>query len=109
MKLTSKWPAADRALVPAGELPPTISGLSISKATQGKQAQVRFKLDRKASVVVQVLKGKKVVATKTVKGKKGKNSVKPLKKKLGKGSYTVRVTATDVKRVAIAEKKLHVK
>ena len=109
VKLTSKWPAADRALVPAGELPPTISGLSISKATQGKQAQVRFKLDRKASVVVQVLKGKKVVATKTVKGKKGKNSVKPLKKKLGKGSYTVRVTATDVKRVAIAEKKLHVK
>lgn len=109
VKLTSKWPAADRALVPAGELPPTISGLAISKATQGKKAQVRFKLDRKASVVVQVLKGKKVVVTKTVSGKKGKNSVKPLKKKLGKGRYTVRVTATDLKRVSIAEKKLHLK
>jgi hypothetical protein len=92
--LSSRWPAADRALVPAGKLPPKLSQVMLSGPKGRPKARLSFKLDRKSSLQLQVLRGRKVVAKKKLSGRKGKNSLHPFKRRLRKGRYTVRLTAT---------------
>jgi hypothetical protein len=95
VKLSTSWPAADRALVPAGKLPPALSKVKLSGPKGRPKARLSFKLDRKASLQLQLLRGKKVVFTaKKLSGRKGKNSLHPFRRKLRKGHYTLRLTAT---------------
>jgi hypothetical protein len=91
--LTSRWPAADRALVPAGKRPPTLTRLRLSGPKGRPGARLGFRLDQKCSLTLQLLKGNKVVSTKKLRGRKGKNSFHPFKRKLRRGRYTLRVTA----------------
>lgn len=102
--LSSIWPAADRALVPASKRPPTLSKVKL-RGPKGKPgAKLSFRLDRKASLKLQVLKGKKVVFTaKKLHGRKGKNSLHPFKRKLRKGRYTLRLIATANTRSTAAQ------
>jgi hypothetical protein len=92
--LSSRWPAADRALVPAGKLPPTLTKVKLHGPKGRPKAKLTFKLGQKSSLQLQVLRGKKVVVKKKLKGRKGANSVRPFKRKLRKGRYTLRLTAT---------------
>jgi FecR protein len=91
--LTSRWPAADRALVPAGKRPPTLTRLRLSGPKGRPGARLGFRLDQKCSLTLQLLKGNKVVSTKKLRGRKGKNSFHPFKRRLRRGRYTLRVTA----------------
>jgi hypothetical protein len=86
-KLTSRWPAADRALVPKADQPPRLSAVKL------KGRKLSFKLDRPSSVLIQVVRGKKIVAKKKLHARKGRSSTRAFKR-LRKGRYRLRVTAT---------------
>jgi hypothetical protein len=94
VSLTSRWPAADRAVVPAGKLPPRLGKVKLRGPKGRPKAKLSFTLDQKSSLQLQVLRGKKVVLKKKLSGRKGKNSVRPFKRALRKGRYTLRLTAT---------------
>ena len=86
---------ASNVPVPAGKLPPSLTKVKLSGPKGKPSGKLSFRLDRKASLKLQVLKGKKVVFTaKKLHGRKGKNSLHPFKRKLGKGRYTLRLIAT---------------
>jgi len=101
--LTSTWPAADRALVPAGKLPPTLTKVKLSGPKGRPGARLSFKLGEKSSLKLQLLKGKKVVSTRKLSGRKGKNSLHPFKRRLKKGRYALRITATANTRSSAAQ------
>ncbi len=89
-RLTTSWPADDRALLPAIDLPPAISGL---KATAPRdKAKVAFKLDRPASVLLEVMKGKRVLVRRRTAGRRGRNVVRL--PKLHKGRYAFQFEAS---------------
>lgn len=99
--LTTDWPAADQALVPKNMRPPSLTNVSLSGSGAG--LKVTLKLNASAALVVMVKQGDKTIATAKENGKKGTNSLAPLKADLPPGSYTVMVSATKSKRVSIAE------
>jgi hypothetical protein len=101
--LSSRWPAADRALVPAGKLPPRLTKVKLHGPRGRPKARLTFKLDQKSSLRLQVLRGKKIVAKTKLRGKKGANSLHPFKRKLRKGRYTLRLTATAKTRSTSAQ------
>lgn len=92
---TTSWPAADQELVPAEFLPPKVSAPGFH-GTIGKPAmRIGFTSERAGTGRTQILKGTKVLHTKTFRVAKGANTVKPLSKALDSGHYTVRLWVAD--------------
>jgi hypothetical protein len=107
---TDRWPDADRALVPGGERPPTITGLKVAVAKHGgngrRRTKATLRLDGPATLEVTVRKGRKVVLRQAAKGHKGLDAI-ALKKAFAPGRYGVEVEAADsAGRVAVATAKL---
>jgi hypothetical protein len=85
--LTTKWP--QKSLVPAGQRPPAISSLRFV----ARGSRVRLRLNRAAHLVVRVMRGKRVVRTRTAPGRKGVDTV--ALRTLRRGRYVLVVTAAD--------------
>ncbi len=92
--ITTSWPTAAQALVPAADRPPKLTGVSLRHAALGRGAQLRFRLDRSAAVRVQLLRGTRVLTTRTFSAQRGVTTVRPLRGHLRAGRYQLRVIAT---------------
>jgi hypothetical protein len=100
--MTTAWPAADQALVPAAQRPPKLTGVRIA----GRPAVLHYTLSQNAAVTVQIQRGKRRVLKRTASARKGSRTLKlgPLPK----GRYTLTVFATVQKRSAAVQKSFRV-
>lgn len=106
-RFVTSWPAADQALVPPAQRPPALAQVKLHGGA-GANARLSLTLGKPASLLVQVLKGKRVVATFRARGHKGKNTLHPLRHRLPRGSYVIRVSATIAHRVSLVQLTLRV-
>jgi FecR protein len=104
--LTTAWPAADQALVPAAQQPPTVTAVRLTGARAGRQSKLHFTLNEKATVTVQIQRGKHRVLTR--KAAVGPGARVLTLKALPKGRYTLTVFATVQKRSAAVQKSFRV-
>jgi hypothetical protein len=95
-KVTTTWPAADQALVPAAQLGPKLSALRVAGRRAAKPLTLHLKLSQNAKVTVQIVRGKKKVLSRTLSERRGARSI--TLKALPKGRYTLTVFATVNKR-----------
>lgn len=103
VKLTTAWPAAQQGLVPAASMPPKLSAVKLSGINLGPKTKLRLRLSQAAALGVQVLQGKRTVASFTSSGRPGVNVITLRHKPLPKGAYTLIVTATRAKLVSLAQ------
>jgi hypothetical protein len=97
--LTTAWPAADQALVPAAQMPPRLTGVRLTGA--GKRTMLHFKLNENAAVTVQVQRGKRRVLRRKANAHRGAGSIKL--GALPRGRYTLTLFATVHTRSAAAQ------
>jgi len=100
--MTTAWPAADQALVPAKQQPPKLTGVRLTGTRAGRPPKLHLALNKKATVTVQIQRGKHRVLTRTASVRPGSRVL--TLKALPKGRYTLTVFATVQKRsVAVQE------
>jgi hypothetical protein len=104
--MTTTWPAADQALVPAAQLPPKLTGVRLVGAHAGKRSGLHFRLNENAAVTVQVQRAKHRVLQRKVAAHKGAGSVKL--GSLPRGRYTLTVFATAQKRSTATQKSFRI-
>ncbi|HET9102717.1 MAG TPA: FecR family protein [Solirubrobacteraceae bacterium] len=102
-KLTAAWPAVQQGLVAPAAMPPKLSAVKLSGANLGPRARLRLRLSQAASLTVQILRGKRTVASFTASGRAGSNTLRLRHRPLPKGPYTLIVTATHAKLVSLAQ------
>jgi hypothetical protein len=104
--LTTAWPAADQALVPAAQKPPTLTGVRLTGARAGKRPTLHFRLDQNATITVQIQRGRHRVLKRTATARRGARSL--MLGALPRGRYTLMVFATVQKRSAAVQKSFRV-
>jgi hypothetical protein len=90
--VTTNWPAADQALVPAGQRPPKLSGVRLTGARAGKRAKLRFTLNESAAVNVTLQRGRRRLQSRKASARRGAGSI--TLGALPRGAYTLTVIAT---------------
>jgi hypothetical protein len=103
---TSEWPAADQALVPAAQRPPTLTKVRLVGARAGKRPALHFTLSEKATVTVQVTRGAHRVLQRTASARRGAGTI--VLRALKRGRYTLTVFATVDKRAIAVQKSVRV-
>jgi FecR protein len=101
------FPAGEGVLIPAGQQPPSITELGLSGAKSGKRAQLRFRLNQAAKMRLEVRSGRHVVEKLTFSARKGGDHVRPFKRALLHGRYTLLLTATNKRRVSAVQLSFH--
>lgn len=104
--LTTSWPAADRALVPAAQQPPRISGVRLTGARAGSRPTLRFKLSENATVTARIERGKRRVVSKRISARRGTGSLRI--GVLARGHYTLTLFATAHGRSVAVQTRFHV-
>jgi hypothetical protein len=99
--LTTSWPATDRALVPAAQLPPALTGVRLLGARAGKRGTLVFKLNENATVSVRVQRGKRRVLSRKAAARRGTDALKL--SALPRGRYTLMLLASAHGRAAAAQ------
>jgi hypothetical protein len=73
--LTTAWPAADQALVPAAQRPPKLTRVRLAGAHAGKRPTLRFTLNQNATITVQIQRGRHRVITRSTSVRRGARSL----------------------------------
>lgn len=108
-KLSTIWPASQQALVPPAYLPPKLTTVKLAGSNLGPNSWLSYRLDHPAAVVVQVMSGKRVLASFKARGRAGLNKLRLNHKPLKKGEYDVVVSATRNKLTSLAYLELKAK
>ncbi len=103
---TTGWPATDRALVPALQMPPALAGVRVTGGRAHRRAVVHFKLGARATVTVQVTRGRHRVVNHKAGERSGAGSIKL--SKLPQGRYTLTIFATAGGRSTATQKSFRV-
>jgi hypothetical protein len=103
VRLTTRWPAADRAIVPRGQRPARIGSVRFIAGRHGRLTRMRVTLDHAARVIVRVYRSKSAVGKLSQPGHRGVNQLVPLKHRLAPGLYIVTVRAIRGGRVSLVE------
>jgi hypothetical protein len=104
--LTTAWPAADQALVPATQRPPRLTGVRLVGAHAGKRATLHFTLNQNATVTVQIQRGRHRLLKRTTSARHGARSL--VLGALPRGRYTLMLFATVQKRSSAVQKTFRV-
>jgi hypothetical protein len=104
--LTTAWPAADQALVPAAQRPPKLTRIRLVGAHAGKRPTVHFTLNENATVTVQIQRGGHRVLKRTTSARHGARAL--TLRALPRGHYTLMLFATVDKRSAAVQKNFRV-
>jgi hypothetical protein len=104
--VTTVWPAADQALVPAAQRPPKLTRVRLAGAHAGKRPTLHFTLNENATVTVQVQRGRRRVLKRSASVRHGSRSL--TLGALPRGRYTLMLFATVDKRSMAVQKSFHV-
>jgi hypothetical protein len=94
--MTTAWPAADRALVPAAQRPPKLTHVRLTGARAGKRPTLHFALSENATLTVQIQRGAHRVLKRITSAHRGAHTL--ALRALSRGRYTLTLFATVQKR-----------
>jgi FecR protein len=104
--VTTAWPAADQALVPAAQRPPRLTRVRLVGAHAGKRSTLQFTLNQNATITVQIQRGRHRVLKRTASARHGTRSL--VLGALPRGRYTLMLFATVHARSVAVQKSFHV-
>jgi hypothetical protein len=104
--VTTAWPAADQALVPAAQRPPQLTRVRLVGARAGKRPTLHFTLNENATVTVQVQRGRRRVLKRSTSVRHGSRSL--TLSALSRGRYTLMLFATVDKRSIAVQKSFRI-
>lgn len=104
--ITTAWPAADQALVPATQRPPRLTGVRLVGAHAGKRPTLHFTLNQNAAITVQIQRGRHRLLKRMTSARHGARAL--TLRALPRGHYTLMLFATVDKRSAAVQKSFRV-
>jgi hypothetical protein len=104
--MTTAWPAADQALVPAAQQPPKLTHVRLVGAHAGKRPTLHFTVNENAAITVQIQRGRHRVLRRTSAARHGARSL--VLATLPRGRYTLVLFATVHARSVAVQKSFRV-
>jgi hypothetical protein len=104
--MTTAWPAADQALVPAAQQPPKLTHVRLVGAHAGKRPTLHFTVNENAAITVQIQRGRHRVLRRTSAARHGARSL--VLASLPRGRYTLVLFATVHARSVAVQKSFRV-